>query len=115
MVCTPDGKLSRYLYGVSFDPQTVKLSLAEAADGRIGTPLDQLILYCYRYNSSSGQYTPAAEKIMRLGALVTLLGLGMLILRWRLRSRSGGDEQRLPVKGDRGRASLSSKPQVSNQ
>jgi len=89
-VLTPDGRVSRYLYGVMFDPKTLRLALVEASRGKIGTTLDQLILYCYHYDPSTGTYAPAAMKIMRAGSLLTgivfALVLSMLWLReWRRR------------------------------
>lgn len=87
IICTPEGAISRYLYGVQFDPETVRLSLAEAADGRVGSPLDQLILYCFRYDSDQGAYAPAARNLMRVGAAGTVLILGLLIVPFWLRSR----------------------------
>lgn len=78
-VLTPDGRLSRYLYGVVFEPKTVKYSLVEAADGRIGSPLDQIILFCFHYNADAGAYTPIAMNIMRLGGLLTAVVLGAVV------------------------------------
>ena len=82
-VVTPDGRISRYLYGVQHEPRTVELSLVEASEGRIGTTIDRLILTCYHYDAASGSYVPAAVKLMRIGALLTLAALGMgLSLLW---------------------------------
>jgi protein SCO1/2 len=78
-VLTPEGKISRYLYGVDFDPQTLKMSLMEAAGGKIGTPLDQIILYCYHYNPQSGTYSLAALRIMQLGGILTVIVLGSIL------------------------------------
>ncbi len=72
MICTPAGKLSRYLYGVQYDPQTLKLSLIEASEGKIGSTVDQIILYCFHYDAEAGRYGPVAQRIMRLGAGLTL-------------------------------------------
>ncbi len=83
IVCMPDGVIARYLYGVQFDPETVRLTLAEAGDGRIGSPMDKLLLFCFRYDSATGKYAPAAWNLMRLGAISTILVLGLAILRFR--------------------------------
>ena len=87
MICTPDGRVSRYLYGVQFDPQTLRLSLVEAAAGKIGTTLDRVLLYCFHYDSKSGHYAPVAMRFMQVGALLTVLllgaGLGLLWVRER--------------------------------
>ena len=83
MVCTPDGHVSRYLYGVEYDPQTLRLSLVEAAEGKIGSPMDQILLYCFHYDSSSGRYGLAAFNLVRAGGVLTLLILGgMLSVYW---------------------------------
>jgi protein SCO1 len=78
-VVTPDGRLSRYLYGVMFDPRTLKLSILEAGKGKIGSTLDQIVLYCFHYDASSGKYAPAAVRIMRAGGILTILILGSVL------------------------------------
>lgn len=83
IICMPDGVISRYLYGVQFEPETLRLSLTEAAGGRIGSPMDQLLLFCFRYDSATGKYVPAAWSLMRLGAFCTVLCLTMVIYRFR--------------------------------
>lgn len=83
-LATPDGRLSRYLYGVQFDPKTLRLSLVEASRGGIGSTLDRLILYCYHYDSEAGTYAPQALRIMQLGGLATVVVLGgLLLVFWR--------------------------------
>jgi protein SCO1/2 len=84
-VVTPAGRVSRILYGVQFDAKTLRLSLVEAAGGRIGTPLDRVILYCYHYDSSTGTYAPAAVKIMRLGGALTAAILLAFLATWWMR------------------------------
>lgn len=85
MVITPTGTVSRYLYGVEYDPQTVRFSLLEAAEGKIGTTLDQIILYCFHYDADKNRYGPAAMKIMRVGGILTLVVLGGMVLVFRRR------------------------------
>jgi protein SCO1 len=75
MVCTPDGRVSRYLYGVEYPPQTLRLSLVEAAEGKIGSTLDRVLLFCFHYDAESGRYGPSARRMMQLGGLVTVLVL----------------------------------------
>jgi protein SCO1/2 len=75
-VLTPDGRISRYLYGVLFEPLTLKLTLLEASKGKIGSPLDQIVLYCYHYDPKSGSYAPAAMRFMRLGGVLTMVLVG---------------------------------------
>ncbi len=78
-IATPDGRLSRTLYGVAFEPQTVRLSLVEASDGKIGSAVDQMILFCYAYDHTEGRYGPAAMKLMRAFGAVTVVVLGTLL------------------------------------
>jgi protein SCO1/2 len=91
-VCTPDGRVARYLYGIEYPAKRLKLALLEASEGTIGTTLDQLILYCYHYDPTNRRYSPVAMNIMRLGggatALILGVSLGALWLReWRRKSR----------------------------
>lgn len=78
-VATPEGKLSRYLYGVVYEPKTLRFSLVEAGEGRIGTALDQILLYCFHYDASAGRYTPVVMNIMRTGALLSAVILAALL------------------------------------
>ncbi|MCG3138026.1 MAG: hypothetical protein HJJLKODD_01882 [Phycisphaerae bacterium] len=80
MVLTPDGRVSRYLYGVQYDARTLRLALVEASEGKIGSTLDQIILYCYQYDAHEGRYTPAAMAIMRLSGGTTLVVIALLVL-----------------------------------
>ena len=76
-VATPDGRVARYLYGIEYPPKCLRLALMEASEGTIGSPLDQLIMYCYHYDPSSRRYAPVAMNIMRLGGGATALALGL--------------------------------------
>lgn len=81
IVCTPDGRVSKYLYGVTFDPQTLRLSLVEATDGKIGSTTDKVLLLCFQYDASEGRYGPAARKLMTLGGYATLFAV-LVLLAW---------------------------------
>jgi protein SCO1/2 len=87
LLATPEGRVSRYLYGVAFDPATLKLGLLEASHGRIGNSLDRFILYCYHYDSLQGRYALAAMRLMRVGAGLTALILGAFVSGFWLRER----------------------------
>lgn len=76
---TPDGKIARYLYGIEYHPKTVSLSLVDVADGKIGSPFDKLILYCFHYDETEGKYAPVAMNIMRVGGGLSALVLGSFL------------------------------------
>ena len=84
---TPDGRISRYVYGLTYDPLDVKLGLNEASDGTIGGPVEQLFLSCFSYDPTIGRYGPFAMGIMRLGGGLTALIVGLFILIMRRRER----------------------------
>src|SRR5687767_353657 len=73
MLTTPHGKLSRYFYGVEYAPRDLRLGLIESSANKIGSPVDQLLLYCYHYDPSTGKYGAAIMRIMRIAGVLTLL------------------------------------------
>jgi protein SCO1/2 len=87
MLTTPEGRVARYLYGVAFEPDTLKLGLLEASKGKIGSTWERFILYCYHYDANRGRYAPAAMSIMRVGGALTVLVLGIVIGGFWLRER----------------------------
>lgn len=78
-VAAPDGKIVRYLYGVEYPSQSLRLALLEASEGKIGSAFDRLILYCFHYDSSLGRYAPMAANIMRLGGAVAVVLLAAFV------------------------------------
>jgi protein SCO1/2 len=83
-VTTPEGRLSRYLFGIEYAPRDLRLALVEASRGRIGTPVDQLLLYCYHYDPASGRYGAVVMNILRLaGAGFVLILSSFLFVMWR--------------------------------
>ena len=76
---TSDGRISRYLYGIEFKPNDLKLGLLEASEGKIGTTIDKLLLYCFHYDPSEKSYVVFAQNVMKLGGAVTLLILGVFL------------------------------------
>jgi protein SCO1/2 len=83
MVLTPQGRISRYFYGVDFPPKDLRMGLVEASQGKIGNAVDAVLLYCYHYNPETGKYGAMVANILRLVATVLLLG-GLLFILWRL-------------------------------
>jgi protein SCO1/2 len=78
-IANPDGTIGRYLYGLEYHPDTLRLSLIEASEGKIGSSIDKLILYCFHYDASEGRYAPVAMNIMRVTGSAGALALGGLI------------------------------------
>lgn len=88
LFATPDGKIARYLYGLTFDPSDVRLALLEASEGRSISTGERFLLYCYTYNPHEGEYTVFAQSIMKLGGVATIVFLGgFLFLFWRRERR----------------------------
>lgn len=85
MLLTPDGRISRYFYGVEYPSRDVRLGLVDASAGKIGTPVDRALLFCYQYDPTSARYSASILKIIRLAGVLTILALvtGMLIFRRR--------------------------------
>src|SRR6266849_1571876 len=85
MLLTPDGRISRYFYGVEYPSRDVRLGLVDASAGKIGTPIDRLLLYCFEYNPESARYSATILKIVRLGGLLTIFTIVAAILLFRRR------------------------------
>ena len=85
MLLTPDGRISRYFYGVEYPSRDVRLGLVDASAGKIGTPIDHLLLYCFQYDPSTARYSATILRVVRLGGIATILVMvaGILIFRRR--------------------------------
>jgi protein SCO1 len=90
VLLTPAGKISRYYYGIEFSPRDLRLGLIEAAEERIGSPIDQLLLFCYHYDPVTGKYGLLVSNVIKLGGGLTVLLLGgfILVMLWRERSHA---------------------------
>lgn len=87
MVLTPEGKLSRYFYGVEYSPKDLRLGLVEASANKIGSPVDQLLLFCYHYDPATGRYGFVIMNAIRVLGVATFLGLALLIFILKRRER----------------------------
>jgi len=92
MILSPDGKVTRYMYGFDYPPQELKLSLLDASQGNIAASLgDRLLHFCYQYDPNAGAYSIQAMQVMKLGALLTMfvlaIGIGLLFMGERIRRR----------------------------
>jgi protein SCO1/2 len=76
MVLTPTGKLSRYFYDVKYSARDLRLGLVEASEGRIGSPVDKVLLFCFHYDPSEGKYGVVIMNLVRAGGVLTVLALG---------------------------------------
>jgi protein SCO1/2 len=89
IILTPDGRVSRYIKSVVYDPSTLRLALTEAKEGKYRSTVEEVLLFCFHYDAQAGRYTLAATNIMRAGAAVTLLILGTFLAAAWIRGRSG--------------------------
>jgi protein SCO1/2 len=80
LLLMPDGRISRYFYGVEFPGRDLRLGLVDASQGKIGTPVDKVLLYCFEYDPSAARYSATILSIMRVGAVLTVAGLLFVIL-----------------------------------
>ena len=80
MLTTPSGKLSRYYYGIEYPARDLRLGLIESSANKIGSPVDQLLLYCYHYDPATGKYGAVVMNIMRIAGVLTLIGIAALLL-----------------------------------
>jgi protein SCO1 len=85
MLLTPDGRISRYFYGVEYPSRDVRLGLVDASAGKIGNPIDHLLLYCFQYDPSTARYSATILRIVRLGGIATILAFGAAIMIFRRR------------------------------
>ncbi len=89
LVVTPDGRLSRYFYGIEYSPKELRLALVESGKGAIGSKIDELLLYCFHYDPESGRYGVVVMNLIRLGGVVTVaLVAGFILLMRRRETRT---------------------------
>ena len=103
LLLTPDGRISRYFFGVDYPPSNVRLGLVDASSGRIGTPVDHILLFCYQYDPTKARYSATVLTVIRMGGVVTLfcMVLGFVIFRRREHrpDASGKSGQGSPMQG----------------
>lgn len=87
IVATPEGRIARYFFGISYPPRDVRLSMVEAADERIGSVVDQVLLFCFRYDPTTGKYSAATLNILRLLGAVTVIALAVFVIAMLRRER----------------------------
>ena len=94
LLATPDGRLSRYFYGVEYSPKELRMALVESGQGRIGSAIDELLLFCYHYDPETGRYGAAVMNLVRLGGILTLGALATFFVMMRRRDLRGPVEGR---------------------
>ena len=80
MVLTPEGKLSRYFYGITYSSRDMRLGLVEASEGKISSPVDSLLLFCYHYDPHTGKYGLLISRVLQLSGILTVVILGLFLL-----------------------------------
>ncbi len=80
LVLTPQGRIARYFYGIEYPPRDLRLALVEASGEKIGSPVDQLLLYCFHYDPVIGKYSAATLNLVRLGGALTVCGLALMVV-----------------------------------
>ena len=98
IIVTPDGKVSKYFYGVEYSARDLRFSLVEASQGKVGNAVDQVLLFCFHYDPTTGKYGILITNLLRTGAALTVLGL-LAFWFWNRRGRRGKyhDVERLPI------------------
>jgi protein SCO1/2 len=79
MVVTPSGRISQYYYGVEFAPEDLRLGLIQASGNKIGTVVDQVVLYCYHYDPATGKYGATISRILQLAGAATIIIMGVFL------------------------------------
>jgi len=95
MILTPEGRVSRYYYGIEYSPKDMRLGLIEASENKIGSVVDQVLLYCFHYDPITGKYGLVIMNVIRLAGIVTVFAIGsfMLVMFRRDRKRSSMDDK----------------------
>jgi protein SCO1/2 len=88
VVLTPSGKVSRYFYDINYSARDLRLGMVEASANKIGSPVDQVLLFCFHYDPTEGKYGPVIMNFVRLGGVLTMIGIGTFLgIMWRQERR----------------------------
>jgi len=97
MLATPDGKLSRYFFGVEFAPRDLKYGLIDASNQKIGSLADKLVLYCYHYDPTTSKYGLVISNLLKIGGALTLLAMGIMFYVFHRRSKTQAQRGNLQI------------------
>jgi protein SCO1/2 len=89
---TPKGKIARYFYGIEYAPRDIRLGIIEASEERIGSAIDSVLLLCYHYDPATGRYGATAMTMVRIGAVLTMIGFALFLFVSLRRERASGHE-----------------------
>ena len=95
LVTTPQGRLARYFYGVEYSPKELRMALVESGQGRVGSPIDELLLFCYHYDPESGRYGATVMNLVRLGGILTVGAMATFFVLMRRREMRTSMEGRV--------------------
>jgi protein SCO1 len=102
-VVTPEGRMAQYYMGVEYSPRDVQLGLVEASHNTIGTPVDNILTYCYRYDPKLNRHSLVVARIVQMGCLLTFLGLGsFMVVNFRRDFKQAAEQQTLPTRIGKG-------------
>src|SRR5581483_4460924 len=76
---TPSGRIARYFYGISYQPRDLRFGLIDASQNRIGSPVDQVLLYCYHYDPATGRYGILIWRVIQISGALTVVAMGLLL------------------------------------
>jgi protein SCO1/2 len=89
---TPKGVIARYFYGIEYAPRDIRFGIIEASEERIGSPIDSVLLLCYHYDPATGRYGAAAMTMVRIGAVLTMIGFAVFFFAALRRERASGQQ-----------------------
>lgn len=92
VLASPQGKVTRYLYGIKYPPKTLRLSLVESSEGKTGSTMDKVLLYCFQYDPDANSYSLAAYRLMQAGGAVTVVIMLLVLVPLWLRDARGGNQ-----------------------
>ncbi len=98
IVLTPEGKISKYVFGIDYGPRDLRFALIEASDHKVGTAVDRLLLYCYHYDPTTGKYGLVVLTVLRIAGVLTVVMIGGFILLMRRQERRVKAEQGGPAR-----------------
>ncbi len=101
MLLTPQGRVSRYFFGVEYSPRDLRLGMVEASENKIGSPIDQALLYCFHYDPATGKYSVVIMNVLRLAGVATVLAIASFILVMVARERRAAAPSKDPVSASR--------------